>query len=100
MTQTVFKIDRSKAQQIPEVTSDEIVSRLSITTRDSSALGMDDDCVYVLVSGQEEGVDRARELFESKMIGRALPDQQAEKVSDAIAKEEDTAAEGMGNLFG
>lgn len=100
MTQTVFKIDRSKAAQIQDVTQDEIVSRLSITTRDSSALGMDDDCVYVLISGREDGVDRARELFETKMIGRPLPPEQAQKVQQAISAEEDTAAEGMGSLFG
>ena len=100
MSETVFKIDRSKAQQIPEVTQDEIVSRLSITTRDSNALGIEEDCVYVLVSGQDEGVDRAKELFESKMIGRALPAQQAQQVQEAVKKEEDSAAEGMGNLFG
>ncbi len=99
MTETVFKIDRSKAAQIPEITQDEIVSRLSITTRDSNALGMEEDCVYVVVAGQEEGVQRAKELFESKMIGRALPKDQAAKVSDAITAEEESAAEGMGAMF-
>lgn len=100
MTQTVFKVDRSKAAEIPKITEDEIVSRLSITTRDSNALGMEDDCVYVLIDGQEEGIKRAKEMFESKMIGRALPNEQAQRVADAVSAEEESAAEGMGSLFG
>lgn len=100
MPQTVYKVDRSKAAQIQEVTSDEIVSRLSITTRDSTALGVEGDCVYVLLEGREEGLQRAKELFEGKQIGRALPDEKAKVVQDAVDREEESAAEGMGTLFG
>jgi hypothetical protein len=100
MPQTVYKVDRSKAARIQEVTSDEIVSRLSITTRDSNALGVEGDCVYVLLEGREEGLARAKELFEGNQIGRALPDEKGSEIKDAIAREEDSAAEGMGTLFG
>lgn len=97
---TVIKVARDKAGQINEVTGDDIVSRLSIVTRDSNVLGIDGDCVYVLLEGREDGVDRAKELFEKGDIGRAVPDKVANDVRDAIKAEEDSAAEGMGSLFG
>lgn len=100
MTHAVFKVDRSKAAKINDVTSDEIVSRLSIVTRDSNVLGLPGDCVYVLVEGQEAGIERARELFENESAGRRVPDDVANQVRDAIKAEEESAAEGMGSLFG
>lgn len=100
MSYRVFKVDRSKAGKINEVTGDEIVSRLSITTRDSETLGVQGDCIYVLLAGRDEALERAKELFESKLIGRQVPQELADEVETAIKAEEDSAAEGMGALFG
>ena len=95
----VFKVERPNAARINEVTSDDIVSRLSIVTRDSETLGVAGDCIYVLMEGRADGVDRAKLLFEDKQIGRAVPQKVAEEVKAAITAEEEAAATGMGTIF-
>lgn len=100
MPHTVIKVQRDNVAKINDVTSDEIVSRLSITSRDSEILGVGGDCVYVLFEGQDEGLARAQELFEKAESGAAVAAELADQVRDAIKAEEDSAAEGMGSLFG
>ena len=95
-----IKVDRSKAAKINEVLADDIVSRLSIVTRDSEILGVPGDCIYVLLAGNPVGLGRAKELFETQDVGRAVPPAVADQVKKAIDAEEESAAMGMGNLFG
>ncbi|MBW3582798.1 MAG: hypothetical protein KY455_06835 [Euryarchaeota archaeon] len=100
MNHQVYKVDRSKAGQIPQVTQDEIVSRLSIVTKESEVLKVPGDCIYVLLEGNDTGLARAKELFEDQNIGRLVPPEVADQVRKAIKEEEESAAEGMGTLFG
>ncbi len=100
MVHHVYKIDRSKVAKLGEATSDPIVSKLSITTRDSEVLGVPGDCVYVLLEGGDEGLATAKRIIEGNLIGRKVPDDIADQVKAAIDAEEDAAAEGMGALFG
>lgn len=96
----VFKVERANAGRLTEVTSDDIVSRQSIHTRESNALGVEGDCLYVQIEGNEAGVKRAKELFAKTKLGTEATKDVADKVKQAIADEEDAAAGGMGMIFG
>ena len=100
MAMAVFKVRPSDAAKLSEVTSDDVVSRQSIHTREGAALGMQGNDLYVRIQGSDQGVARAKALFDEKKAGETVPANVAEKVSKAIDAEEDAAAEGMGMIFG
>lgn len=83
-----------------EFLTDMTVSKNSIHVRDGSSIGADKQFLYVRVMGGEEKVALARQLFEEKKFGKILPAKDADQISQAIEKEEEDAAEGMGALFG
>ena len=97
MAFAVFEVPMEKKGEITKITGDDLVSRQSIATRDSKALGMEGSRNFVLVEGSDEGVTKARELFASAEVPEAG---NAEEVRSKIRSEEESAADGMGMLFG
>jgi len=80
--------------------TDMTVSKNSIHVRDGGSIGLDKKFLYVRVMGGDDKVNAAKQLFIEKKFGEILPQADADKVSHAIEKEEEEAAEGMGALFG
>lgn len=83
-----------------EFLTDMTVSKNSIHVRDGGSIGADKAFLYVRVMGGDEKVAAAKKLFEEKKFGIIVPPAEADKISKAIDKEEEEAAEGMGALFG
>jgi hypothetical protein len=95
----VFFIDREKyGGAKSKLYADEVVSRQSITVKESSALGKGSDGYYVQIDGDEKAIAKARELLGTS--AKELKDREAEEVSSAIEGQESTAAEGFGAIFG
>lgn len=100
MAMIVLKVEPSKAAVVQKVTSDDVVSRQSIHTRDARALGLAGDHLYVRIQGSDAGIAQAKKLAGELKVGEALPTVEADRVSKAIDAEEDAAATGMGMIFG
>lgn len=83
-----------------EFLTDMTISKNSIHVRDGGSIGLDKKFLYVRVMGGEDKVNAAKGMFVEKKFGTILPQAEADKVSKAIDKEEEEAAEGMGALFG
>ena len=98
MVYAIFRVPKDKSAAIASVCSDDIVSRQSITPRDGSVLGLDEGCKYVLIEGSEDAVSRARSLFVE--AGGSEEKDKAEEAYRKIKEEEDSAALGMGSIFG
>jgi hypothetical protein len=80
--------------------SDMAISKNSIHVRDGGSIGADKKFLYVRVMGGEDKVNAAKNIFIEKKFGTILPAADADRISQAIDKEEEEAAEGMGALFG
>ena len=76
----------------------DVVARQSITVRDARALGIEDDGSFIMVSGTEEGVNKAKELIKDDVA--ESKDEDLEKAKAEIKAEEEKAAEGFGGIFG
>ncbi|MCD6477068.1 MAG: hypothetical protein J7K26_02805 [Candidatus Aenigmarchaeota archaeon] len=76
----------------------DVASKQSITIRDAKTLGIDRDGSFFLISGTEEGVEKCKELL--KEFIENVPEQELEKAKEAIKKGEESAAVGMGSIFG
>lgn len=99
MGYVIFEVKSEHAGKINELTKDDLVSRQSILTRDATSLGIDKEVLYVKIEGSDEGIKRAEEIAKEHEFEK-LNDSDAESINTKIKEEEETAADGMGMIFG
>jgi len=99
MEYAIFEVKKDQIGKIDQVIRDDIVSRQSITTRDAGALDIDKEVTYVKIEGSEEGIKRAEELFKEIDVKR-LPEKEAQEINEKMKSQDDSAAVGMGMIFG
>ena len=94
----IFSVLPNMRAKSEDVLKDDIVSRQSIVMRESSALGLKDLGLLIMVEGEERAVKRAEELF--KDIGKLLVGAQAADIYQRFKKESEDVASGVGMVFG
>lgn len=98
MTYIIFEVKSENVGEIDKMIRDDLVSRQSILTRDSSSLDIKENVFYVKIEGSEEGLKKAKKLakeLEFKKLGK----KKAEGINKKIEEQEDSAASGMGMIF-
>lgn len=99
MSYVIFEVKSEDSGKINKFMKDDLISRQSILTRDASALNIDKEVMYLKIDGSEEGLKRAKELAEEMKFTK-LDKKEAAEVNEKIAEQEDSAADGMGMIFG
>ena len=95
----VFFVKKEKQGEAKnKVYNDDLVSRQSILIRDNSALGIEKEGYYLQIDGEEGAIKRAKDILSG--TAEELKGEEAKKVSEAIEKQESSAAEGFGAIFG
>lgn len=98
MTYIIFEVKSDETGKIDKIIKDDLVSRQSILTRDSSSLNVEGQFVYLKIDGSEEGLKKAEEL--AKELGlKKLDKKKSKEINDKIKEQEDSAATGMGFIF-
>lgn len=92
MSYEVFETSPEGADALAD---DDEVSRQTLVVRDGDEWGL--DAKVVLVEGNEDAIDRARSIIDEEGGG---PSDRAEEIKADIDSEQDSAAAGVGNLFG
>ena len=98
MTYVIFEVKSEDAGKINKIIKEDIVSRQSILTRDSSSLNLKGDFLYLKIEGSDEGIKKAEELakeFEIKKLNK----KKTKEINEKILEQEDSAASGMGMIF-
>jgi hypothetical protein len=98
MAYIIFEVKSEHVGKINILAKDDLVSRQSILTRDSSSLDMKGDVSYVKVEGSNDGLKRAEELAK-ELEFKKLNEKMAKEVDEKIKEQEDSAASGMGMIF-
>ncbi len=98
MSYVIFKIENPR--DIDEILRDDLVSRQSITTRDAKSLGVKGSHFFLKIEGADEAIHRAEEMIKEKGVGKPLTKKDATSIDKKIKKEEESASEGMGMIFG
>ena len=98
MTYVIFEVKSDEVGKINKLTKDDLVSRQSILTRDSSSLNMKGEFSYVKVEGSDNGIKRAEELAKELEL-KKLNEKKAKEINEKILEQEDSAASGMGMIF-
>lgn len=94
----IFEVKSENIGSINKLIKDDLVSRQSIITRDSSSLGIKSDASYVKIEGSPEGIKKSEELAKELKM-KKLADKKAKEINDLIESQEDSAASGMGMIF-
>jgi len=98
MTYVIFEVKSDEVGKINKLTKDDLVSRQSILTRDSSSLNLKGEFSYVKVEGSDNGIKRAEELAKELEL-KKLNEKKAKEINEKILEQEDSAASGMGMIF-
>jgi len=94
----IFEVKSEDAGKINELIKDDLVSRQSILTRDSSSLDLKGNFLYLKIEGSEEGLKRAKKLAKELNL-KKLDGKKAKKIDEKIKEQEDSAASGIGMIF-
>jgi len=98
MAYVIFEVKSEDAGKINTVIKEDIVSRQSILTRDSSSLNIEGNVLFLKIEGSKEGIQKAEELAKEQGFLK-LDEKKAEEVNKKIIEQEDSAASGMGMIF-
>jgi len=98
VTYVIFEVKSENVGEIDKMIRDDLVSRQSILTRDSSSLDIKENVFYVKIEGSEEGLKKAKELAK-ELEFKKLSKKKAEGINKKIEEQEDSAASGMGMIF-
>jgi len=98
VTYVIFEVKSEDAGKINKIIKEDIVSRQSILTRDSSSLNLDGDFLYLKIEGSDAGIKKAEELAKEFEI-KKLDKKKAKEINEKILEQEDSAASGMGMIF-
>jgi hypothetical protein len=99
MTYVIFEVKSENIAKINDILKDDLVNRQSILTRDSSSLNIDKNVSYLKIEGSIEGIKKAEELAKEFKF-KKLSIKKAEEVNKKIEEQENSAADGMGMIFG
>ena len=98
MTHVIFKVKSEDIGKINSLIKDDLVSRQSILTRDSSSLDLKSEASYLKIEGSDAGLKQAKTL--AKELGfTVLNKKKAAEINQRIEEQEDSAASGMGMIF-
>jgi len=99
MGYVIFEVPSDQQGKINTLIKDDLVSRQSIVTRDAKSLGIDKDVSYVKIDGSEDALKKAEEIAE-ELGFKKLDEKEASEIEGKIREEEESAASGMGMIFG
>ena len=98
MPYVIFEVKSEDVGKINKLIKDDLVSRQSILTRDSSSLNLKGEFSYVKIEGSKEGMKRAEEIAK-EMEFKKLDVKKAKEINEKIEEQEESAASGMGMIF-
>ena len=97
MTYVIFEVKSEDIGKINTLIKDDLVSRQSILTRDSSSLDLKGDVSFLKIEGSIDGLKRAKELAKELKF-KKLDDKKAKEIDQKIKEQEESAASGMGMI--
>jgi hypothetical protein len=98
VTYLIFEVKSDEIGKINKLIKDDLISRQSILTRDSSSLNLKGNFSYLKIEGSDQGLKRAKELAKELEI-KKLDKKKAKEINTKMQEQEDSAASGMGMIF-
>ena len=99
MSYVIFEVKSEEVGKINQMLKDDLVSRQSILNRDASSLNLKKDVSYLKIEGSEEGLKKAEEIAKELKF-KKLNKKESDEINIKIKEQEDSAADGMGMIFG
>ena len=98
MTYVIFEVKKEDSGKINTILKDDLISRQSITTRDSSSLDIKGEATCLKIEGSADALKKSEEM--AKELGfKKLDEKKAKDINEKIESQDDSAASGMCTLF-
>lgn len=101
--EAAYYYESKNKADVEKLMEDEFFKRLGPIDREAKLLGTKRDSgfyLYVKAASADKFAEAEKKIAESKIPFVKLAGDEEKQVSEAIRKEEDEAAEGMGAIFG
>jgi len=101
--EAAYHYESKDKPEVEKLLEDEFFKRLGPIDREAKLLGTKRDSgfyLYVKAASADKFAEAQRKITESKIPFVKLAGDEEQQVFDAIRKEEEEAAEGMGAIFG
>jgi len=98
LTYLIFEVKSDEIGKINKLIKDDLISRQSILTRDSSSLNLKGNFSYVKIEGSANGLKRAKDLAKELEL-KKLDEKKAKDINSKMQEQEESAASGMGMIF-
>jgi hypothetical protein len=97
--EVIFKVEKKNLQKVKDILlKDEVISKASVTFKESRSLGLKGDYYYCYVSGLNEACDKAKNVM--KDLAEVVKEKDAKDIIEKIKAEEESAITGFGGIFG
>ena len=101
--EAAYYYESKSKPEVEKLLEDEFFKRLGPTDREAKLLGNKRESgfyLYVKAASEDKFEEAVKKIAESKIELTKLSGEEEQMVFDAIRREEDEAAEGMGAIFG
>lgn len=94
----IIRLTKGSSAVIGKLVQDDLISRQTIVVRDTGSLGLEGDETIILIEGAPEALAKAKDILGES--GSLLGGEEKDQVHHKIKEAEDSAAEGLGLMFG
>lgn len=97
--ESVYYYEDTKNKDVLAILEDDFFKRIGYTVRDCKHMGSQRNGSFLYIKGRPEDIDNAEKMFESLNLLK-LGGEEAELITAAFVEEEESAACGIGMIFG
>jgi len=97
--ESVYYYEDAKNKDVLTILDDDFFKRIGYTVRESVLMGSQRKGSFLYIKGSPEDIDRAEKMFEGLELLKLTGDEN-KIITAAFVAEEESAASGMGMIFG
>lgn len=95
----VYFYSEEKSKKVNKLLEDDYFKRLGYIVRECKLLGSDRKGYFLYIKAESGAIERAEEMLKEVEVEKILGEEK-ERIVKAILEEEESAAAGMGAIFG
>lgn len=95
----IYFYSEENSKKVNKLLEDDYFKRLGYILRECKLLGSDRKGYFLYIKAESEAIERAEEMLKEVEIEKILGEEK-ERIVKAILEEEESAAAGMGAIFG
>lgn len=97
--ESVYYYEDTKNKDVLNILEDDFFKRIGYTVRECKLMGSQRKGSFLYIKGSSEDIEKAEKMFDALKLSK-LTGEENKIITDAFVAEEESAASGMGMIFG